>query len=429
MKRRVVITGLGAITSLGNDMDTTWRAMLDGRSGAGPITAFPADGFEPGYAAEVKDFRPEQYVEKRKSLKMMGRNIQLALAAAQMSVADSGVLDSVDRKRMGVLLGTGMLNADIAELGKAVRASRDANGEFDMSRFGDVGASNLFPLWLLRHIPNLVSSHIAILYEAQGPSSMVTTACTSGSQAIGEAARIIERGQAEVMLCGASDARIDLLSMVKYRKLGVLATDDRDPATASRPFDSEADGFVCGEGAAVLVLEEFEHARARNARIYAELVGVGLATDAYDFLRQHPEGRGLQLSMQRAMKDAQVSIDDIDYISPNGAAIPDFDLAETRAVKTVFGQRAKQVPMSAIRSMIGHTHAACGAIDAAVCVRAIADSCVPPTINLDNPANECDLDYVPKTARQMSVKMALSNNFGFGGNSTSLLFSGAVATV
>src|SRR5215471_13048084 len=179
MKRRVVVTGLGAITPLGNDLETTWQAMLQGLSGVGPITAFPTEDFQPGYAAEVKDFKPEQFVEKKKSLKMMGRNIQLALAAAQMSVADAGVLGSVDRKRMGVLLGTGMLNADISELGKAVRSSRDNKGEFDMSRFGDAGASNLFPLWLLRHIPNLVSSHIAILYEAQGPSNIITTACTS----------------------------------------------------------------------------------------------------------------------------------------------------------------------------------------------------------------------------------------------------------
>ncbi|HZS47791.1 MAG TPA: beta-ketoacyl-[acyl-carrier-protein] synthase family protein [Blastocatellia bacterium] len=429
MKRRVVVTGLGAITPLGNDLEKTWQGMLEGRSGVGPITAFPAENFKPGYAAEVKDFKPEQYVEKRKALKMMGRNIQLALAAAQMSVADSGVLESVDRTRMGVLLGTGMLNADIAELGKAVRASRDENGEFDMSRFGEAGSSNLFPLWLLRHIPNLVSSHIAILYGAQGPSNIITTTCTSGAQAIGEAARIIERGQAQVMLAGASDARIDILSMVKYRKLGIMTTDDRDPSTASRPFDSEANGFVCGEGAAVLVLEELDHAKARGAKVYAELVGIGLSTDAYDFIRQHPEGRGMQLSMKRAMKDAELNVDDIDYISPNGASIPDFDIAETRAVKAVFGERAKKVPMSAVRSMIGHTHAACGAIEAVVCVKAINESVVPPTVNLDRPAAECDLDYVPKTARQMPVNVALSNNFGFGGHSASLLFRGMEARV
>jgi len=421
--RRVVVTGLGVVAPLGNDLDSFWSGLLAGRSGIDQIRRFESKGFVPPYAGEVKEFQPEQYFDKRKVIKMAGRHTQLAMAAARMSFSDARLTaEGLDAERFGIVFGTGMLRADLADIGQMARMSRGADGRFDLRLFGAVSSSKLFPLWMLRHIPNMVSSQVAISLNAQGPSNTITTTCTAGAQAIGEASRIIERGDADVIISGGSDARVDPLSLVRLRKLGLLAICQRDPQEVSRPFDIDSSGMVCAEGAAALVLEELEHARARGARIYAEVVGYGTATDAYDLVYPHPEGRGLQLAINRALTDAHLSPEAVGYINAHGASIPRYDLAEARALKTAFGKHAMRLAASSIKSMIGHAQAASGAIEAVACVKTLETGMAPPTINLRRMAPGCDLDWVPNSARQLAVEVAMSINFGFGGYNTALIF-------
>jgi 3-oxoacyl-[acyl-carrier-protein] synthase II len=279
----------------------------------------------------------------------------------------------------------------------------------------------LFPLWLLKHLPNMVAAHISIIHEAQGPNNTIVTACSASTQAVGEAARIIERGDADVILAGGADSRIDPLSLVAYSLLGAVTTADRPPEELSRPYDRKRDGFVLGEGAACLVLESEEHAKARGASIYAEVAGYGSSFDAYAVTSPEPEGRGAIQAMKAALRDAKVGPDDVDYISAHGTSTVLNDRMETIAVKKLFGDRAAKVPMSSIKSMIGHLIGAAGAIEAVTSVLAIRDGVVPPTINLTDPDPECDLDYVPNEAREAKVRTVLSNSFGFGGQNAALV--------
>jgi 3-oxoacyl-[acyl-carrier-protein] synthase II len=425
MRRRVVVTGFGAIAPNGNTAETFWKSTCEGKSGIAKIASFDPAGFDVQIAGEVKDFDPAKFVPNRKALKVMGRNIRFGVAASRMAMEHSGLLESPPAPaRFGVVMGSGIVPTDVEEVGQAIMASLDEEGRFDLKRFGTAGQKTLFPLWLLKHLPNMVAAHVSIFHQAQGPNNTIVTACSASTQAIGEAMRILERGDADVMLAGGSDSRIDPLSLVAYTLLGALSKSGRDAVAVSRPFDRDRDGFVLGEGAGVLVLESEEHAKKRGATIHAECVGYGSSFDAFAVTQPEPEGRGAVQSMRDALKDARMSPDDIDYISAHGTSTVLNDLAETVAVKSLFGARAAKVPMSSIKSMIGHLIGAAGALEAVVSVLAIRDGILPPTINLENRDPKCDLDYVPNEARRAKVKTVLSNSFGFGGQNASLVLKG-----
>jgi 3-oxoacyl-[acyl-carrier-protein] synthase II len=422
MWRRVVVTGFGAIAPNGNTVESFWRSTCEGRSGIARIASFDPTGFDVRIAGEVKDFDPVKFVPNRKALKVMGRNIRFGVAASRMAMEHSGLLESPpDPARFGVVMGSGIVPTDVEEVGQAILASLDEQGQFDLRRFGTAGQKTLFPLWLLKHLPNMVAAHVSIFHQAQGPNNTIVTACSASTQAIGEAMRILERGDADVMLAGGADSRIDPLSLVAYTLLGALSKSDREPERVSRPFDRDRDGFVLGEGAGVLVLESEEHARRRGATIHAECVGYGSSFDAFAVTQPEPEGRGAVQSMRDALRDAGISPDDIDYISAHGTSTVLNDLAETVAVKKLFGARAAKVPMSSIKSMIGHLIGAAGALEAVVSVLAIRDGILPPTTNLEHRDPQCDLDYVPNEARAAKVRTVLSNSFGFGGQNASLV--------
>lgn len=419
--KRIVITGLGAVTPVGNDVAQTWEALLSGRSGAAPLRGFSVNGSRPGYAAEIKDFAPDRAGLPRKKLKMMGRHAQLAFAAVQEACADAGLTGdapAVDRARLGVLLGVGMLNADVGELGRAFYETRRTSegDELDIALFERVAATQMFPLWLLRHIPNLVSAYASIALDAQGPSNTIATGCVAAANAIGEAARLIARGEADMVVAGGADARVSPLAMLRYRDLGWLATrDDVDPSAVSAPFDSSAAGFVNGEAAAVLVLESMEHAAARGARIRAELVSYAAANDAFDLLQPHPDGCGLARAMSNCVRRSGGGPADIVF-SP-AASVPAYDKAAAVALETVFNGRRPAV--TATRSIIGHTHAASAGIDAVAAVKAIETGRVPPTINLQAPI--ANLNYVCSQPCAADVSRALVTAYSFGGHAAALM--------
>ncbi len=422
MKRKVVVTGFGALAPNGITAESFWSATCEGKSGIARIESFDPTGFAVQVAGEVKGFDPARFVPNRKALKVMGRNIRFGVAASRMAMEHSGLLETPpDPARFGVVMGSGIVPTDVEEVGQAILASLDEEGRFDLRRFGTTGQKTLFPLWLLKHLPNMVAAHVSIFHQAQGPNNTIVTACSASTQAIGEAMRILERGDADVMLAGGADSRIDPLSLVAYALLGALSTSGRAPDKVSRPFDRDRDGFVLGEGAGVLVLETEEHARARGATVYAECVGYGSSFDAFAATQPEPEGRGAVRSMREALRDASLSPDDVDYISAHGTSTVLNDLAETVAVKKLFGPRASRVPMSSIKSMIGHLIGAAGALEAVVSVLAIRDGVLPPTINYDTKDPACDLDYVPNEARRANVRTVLSNSFGFGGQNASLV--------
>jgi 3-oxoacyl-[acyl-carrier-protein] synthase II len=422
MRRRVVVTGLGVVAPNGLDAESFWDATRNGRSGVAAIESFDASRFTVRVAAEVRGFDAARYVPNRKALKIMGRNIRFGVAAARMAVEHSGLGEArPDPGRFGVVMGAGVVPTDIEEVAQAVVASLDAEGRFDVGRFGAEGQKKLFPLWLLKHLPNMVAAHVSILQDAHGPNDTIVTACSASTQAIGEAARIIERGDADVMLTGGSDSRIDPLSLVAYTLLGALSPSERPPAQVSRPFDRLRDGFVLGEGAGCLVLESEEHARARGATIHAEIAGYGSSFDAFAVTNPDPEAKGAVRAIKAALEDARVAPSDVDYVSAHGTSTHMNDAMETLASKKVFGEDAWRIPHSSIKSMIGHLIGAAGALEAVASILAIRDGVAPPTINLEHPDPDCDLDYVPNEAREMRIRTVLKNSFGFGGQNASLV--------
>jgi 3-oxoacyl-[acyl-carrier-protein] synthase II len=422
--RRVVVTGLGVVAPNGVGREAFWKACVEGRSGVGPITSFDASRHPVQIAAEVKDFDVTPYVppSHRKSLKIMGRSMRFAVAAAALAVQDSGLdLDRLNPERVGVAMGTGIVPTDLPEISPSLVRACDQNGQLDVTRLGQEGADVLFPLWILKYLPNMAAAHISILFNAQGPNNTIVTACAAGTQAIGEAFRLIGRGDADVMLAGGSDSRIDPLLLLAYTSLGALSRCRRPPAEVSRPFEATRDGFVLGEGAGVLVLEELEHARKRGAIIYAEVTGYGSSFDAYAVTRPDPEGKGAARAMRWALREAQVDEHDVDYINAHGTSTRLNDQMETNAVKLVFGEKARTLPLSSIKSMIGHLIGAAGAVEAVALALTLRDGVLPPTINYQVPDPACDLDYVPNCAREVRVKTALSNSFGFGGQNATLV--------
>ena len=413
---------MGIVAPNGLGTGTFWEATTEGRSGISYVESFDTAGHAVKVGGEVKNWDPIPYLNgNRKSLKVMGRNVQFGIAAAQMAMQDAGLYDDakLDPTRLGVVMGTGIVPIDLSEFTNAV--SQATNGSFSLPKFAQIEQTEMQPLWILRHLPNMVAAHISLAHNAQGPNNTIVTACAAGTQAVGEAFRLIARGDADIMLSGGADSRIDPLLFVAYTVLGAVSRSSRSPDEVSRPFDQERDGFVLAEGAAVLVLEDFDRARQRAAQIYGEIAGYGSSFDAFAITKPEPEGKGAALAMNAALREAQTDPQDVDYINAHGTSTKLNDLMETNAVKRVFGERAYEIPSSSIKSMVGHLIGAAGALEAAATALTLRDGVLPPTINLYRPDPECDLDYVPNAARDLRVRTAISNSFGFGGQNAALV--------
>ena len=422
---RVVVTGVGVVAPNGIGRRDFCDAIFEGRSGVSYIESFDTSGLNIRIAGEVKDFDVLPYLgEHKKNLKLMSRAVRFAIGAAAMAVDDAGLQTiQLDPARFGVCMGAGITPVDVGELVNPIMRSVGSDGAFDMGRFTAARAETIFPLWLLQHLPNMAAAHISILHHAMGPNNTIVTACAAGTQAVGEAFRLIARGDADTMLAGGCDSRLDPQLFVAYSAMKAVSQSLRPPAEVSRPFDAERDGFVLGEGAAVLVLESYRRARRRGAPIYAEITGYGSSFDAFGITRPEPEGKGAVLSMMAALREARLDASKVDYINAHGTSTKLNDLMETVAVKRVFGHRAASIPMSSQKSMIGHLIGASGAVEAAATALSLHRGVVPPTINLATPDPDCDLDYVPNTSRELTLNTAISNSFGFGGQNASLVMS------
>jgi 3-oxoacyl-[acyl-carrier-protein] synthase II len=401
-----------------------WSACVNGQSGVGPIRSFDTSSLPVHIAGEVPDFDITSFIPSahRKSLKIMGRAARFGVAAAGLAVRDSGLdLSRENPERVGVVMGSGLVPIDLPEVAPLMAGAINGDGQFRVERLGSAGKEALFPLWILKYLPNMTASHISLIHGAQGPNSTITTACAASTQAVGEAFRLIARADADIVLAGGSDSRLDPLLILAYSALGALSPAQRSPEEVSRPFDGQRDGFVLGEGAGVLLLEELEHARRRGAVIYAEVLGLGSSFDAYAVTKPDPEARGAARAIRWALREAQVNPADIDYINAHGTSTRLNDLMETVAVKRVFGSAARALPLSSIKSMVGHLIGASGAVEAAALALTLHDGVLPPTINQTHPDPSCDLDYVPNCAREVPVRTALSTSFGFGGQNAALV--------
>ena len=422
--RKVVVTGLGVVAPNGIGKNAFWSACVHGKSGVGPVESFDASAHPVKIAAEVKGFDVGPFLTNghRKTQKIMGRAMQFAVGAAGLACQDSGLdLGRMDPETIGVVMGTGLVPMDLPELAPALVAACDESGQMQAAALGQQGSGVLYPLWLLKYLPNMVAAHISLIYHAQGPNSTITTACAAGTQAIGEGFRLIARGDADVVLAGGADSRMDPLLLLAYTALGALSPAKRAAAEVSRPFDAERDGFVLGEGAGVLVLEELEHARRRNAMIYAEVLGLGSSFDSYAVTKPDPEGRGAARAIQWALREARVDPADVDYINAHGTSTRLNDQMETAAVKRVFSERSRRLPLSSIKSMVGHLIGAAGAVEAVALALTLQAGVLPPTINQTHPDPACDLDYVPNQAREIPVRVGVSTSFGFGGQNAALV--------
>lgn len=422
MRRRVVITGIGAITPIGNTVEQMWKSLREAKSGIGPITHFDASHFPTTFAAEVKNFDLADYVDDPKRFEHCGLNIRFAIGAARQAVDDSGVMNTVDPSRFGIYLGAGEGQQDFGRVMTLIAESQ-RDGQVDLEAFTRFGLARLHAQQEMEQEPNMPAGHLASLFDAQGPNLNCLTACAASSQAIGEATEIIRRGDADVMLSGGAHSMIHPFGVTGFNLLTALSTHNSEPQRASRPFDRDRDGFVLGEGAGMVILEELEHAKQRGARIYAELVGYGSTADAYRITDIHPEGRGAVACINMALRDARLNPDDVQYINAHGTSTEVNDKVETAAIKTSFGATAYKTPVSSIKSMMGHLIAAAGSVEAITCLLSMRDNVLPPTINYETPDPECDLDYVPNAARESAVQRTLSNSFGFGGQNCSLIFA------
>lgn len=423
--RRVVVTGLGVVAPNGVGKDAFWSACLNGVSGIEPIQSFDASAHPVRVAGEVSaTFDLNEYVpeSQRKSIKVMGRASRFALGAATLAIRDSGLdWPNLNPERLGVVMGTGLVPMELGELAPVLAQAMNQDGQIDLQTLGQRGRSAMFPMWLLKYLPNMPAAHISLAFNCQGPNSTITTACVAGTQAIGEGARLVARGEADIVLAGGADSRIDPLLLLAYTALGTLSCGNRPPHELSRPFDRLRDGFVLGEGAGVLVLEDYEHARRRDAVIYAEILGFGSSFDAYSITKPDPTGGGAARAIRSALKEARVNPDQIDYINAHGTSTRLNDQMETNAVKQVFGEGARLIPLSSIKSMIGHLIGAAGAVEAVALALSLHHDAIPPTINLTHPDPACDLDYVPNVARDRRVRTAVSTSFGFGGQNGALV--------
>lgn len=423
MRRRVVITGIGMINPMGHDAETVWSGLKEGKSGVAKTTLFDASGFPTKISAEVKDWDITASGEPAGRWEKKGRHTKFAIGAAKQAVADSGVLDAIDDPvRFGIYLGSGEGNQDFATFSKMMAAALQ-DGEYEASKFIAAGLEMLDPAMELEQEPNMPAAHLAAMFNAQGPNLNCLTACAASSQAVGEATEIIRRGDADVMLAGGTHSMIHPFGVTGFNLLTALSESNDEPTKASRPFDRLRNGFVLGEGAAMVILEELESAKQRGARIYGEVAGYGTTADAYRITDIPPDGHGGIAAMRMAIADAGLQPTDINYVNAHGTSTTVNDKVETLACKEVFGDAAAKIPVSSTKSMMGHLIAAAGVTELIVCLMAMRDSVLPPTINYENPDPLCDLDYVPNEARDAPVQYALNNSFGFGGQNVSVCLS------
>jgi 3-oxoacyl-[acyl-carrier-protein] synthase II len=410
MSRRVVITGTGLLTAVGKDVQSSWASLLAGTSGAGPITQFDATDFPVRFACEVKDFDPGEYID-RKETKRTDRYAQLALAAATQAMREAGLeekLDTVDHDRFGVIIGSGIGGI--------------ATFEEQTQKYLEKGAGRISPFFVPMFIADIASGLVSMRYDAKGPNYATVSACASGAHAIGNAFRSIQVGEADVMLTGGTEASVTAMAMGGFAALTALSERNDSPETASRPFDATRDGFVLGEGAGVLVLEELEHAKARGATILAELVGFGQTADAYHMTAPAPGGEGVARAMSAALRSANARPEEVDYINAHGTSTPANDLNETAAIKDVLGDHAYEIVVGSTKSMTGHTLGAAGGVEAVISTLVLQNGIIPPTINYSMPDPDCDLDYATRGAVERPVELVLSNSLGFGGHNVCLAF-------
>jgi len=408
LRRRVVITGMGLVIPIGIGVETAWRNVCEGKSGIDPLTRFDANGFETKIAGEVKNFNPELYIDK-KEIKKMDLFIQYSLAAAKEALEDAQLtITAENSERTGVIVGTGLGGLPSIERYHKILLEK--------------GPGRISPFFIPMLIANLASGHIAIQFGAKGPNTCVVTACATGGHCIGDAFRAIVYGDAEAMITGGAEANITPLTIGGFNAMKALSTRNDEPEKACRPFEKNRDGFVVAEGAGILILEELQFALKRKAKIYGELIGYGYTGDAYHITAPSPDGDGAVRCMKMAIKDAGLKPEDVDYINAHGTSTVLNDLTETVAIKKVFGDHAKEVPISATKSMTGHLLGAAGSTEAIFTILAVQDGIMPPTINYEEPDPQCDLDYVPNVARRKPSKVAMSNAFGFGGTNATLIF-------
>lgn len=408
MKRRVVITGVGLVTPCGIGIDNVWQDIINGKSGISRITRFDTTNFETKIAGEVKNFNPEDYIPP-KDIRRMDLFIQYCLAATKIAINDAGLdMKKEDSERVGVLVGTGLGGLPTLEKYHSILLER--------------GPGRISPFFIPMLIANLAPGHIAMQHGIKGPNLCIVTACATGAHSIGDAFRIIQYGDADVMVAGGTEANLTPLTVGGFNAMKALSRRNDEPEKASRPFDKDRDGFVVAEGSGIIIMEELEHARARGAKIYAEIVGYGYNSDAYHITAPCPDGDGFIRCMRMALRDAHISSDDVDYINAHGTSTDLNDQIETLAIKKVFGDKAYKIPVSSTKSMTGHLLGAAGAVEAIFTVLSIRNQICPPTINYTTPDPDCDLDYVPNKAREHEINVALSNSFGFGGTNCTLVF-------
>lgn len=406
--RRVVVTGIGLVSPLGNNLKDSWDACINGKSGVAQIESFDTKNFNTRIAGEIKGFDVNKYVSK-KDQKKMGRFIHLCLASTDEAMLDAGIITNETKsQRIGCILGVGLGGLPYIEKQHTVLLNR--------------GPDRVSPFFITATISNLATGQIAIKYGLEGPNYVVTSACASGAHSIGEAAKYIQSGHCDIMVAGGAESAIGPISVAGFSSMKALSTRNDSPSTASRPFDIDRDGFVMAEGSATLILEDYERAYKRGAKIYGEVLGYGLSCDAHHITSPAPSGRGASLSMETAIRDAGINHNQIDYINAHGTSTPVGDIMETNAIKTVFGDHSSNLWVSSTKSMTGHTLGAAGAIESIFSLMSIKTNVVPPTINLDVPSEGCDLDYVPGTAREKEVRYVMNNSFGFGGTNATLIF-------
>jgi len=403
---RVVVTGLGVVSAIGQDLETFWDSLLSGKSGVSPIEAFDVSEYPTKIAASIKDFDPEQYIERRE-VRRMDRFVQFGVVAALKALknANLDIKEQTDPERVGVMVGSGIGGLTTWEEQHRILLEK--------------GPKRVSPFFIPMMIANMASGQISMITGAKGPNTTAVTACATGTHSIGDSFKMIQRGDADVMICGGAEATISPVGVAGFCALRAMSTRNEEPEKASRPFDKDRDGFVMGEGSGVLILESLEHAQKRGAHIYAEVIGYGMSGDAHHMTDPDPDGAAR--CMARALKDAGLSPEDVDYINAHGTSTPVGDISETTAIKKTFGEQAYKVAVSSTKSMTGHLLGAAGGVEAVICGLTIENGIIPPTINLDNQDPECDLDYVPNTARKADVKVAMSNSFGFGGHNATII--------